>query len=201
MRSLARTVHLKQIDRGHQSQSFLRQRTIPKLDNVYKRIAKKTILIQHTMAEVRDAKDNDLKGIAACILSSGLFTADEIGAVPEMFKHRDSKQIWLVAECDNTIVGVSYAGSLELTDRSWNLWMLGVHEEYQRMGIGSRLVNHVEERLKSERQRMLIIDTTQKEDQAGARALYSKLGYDQVARIPDFYEDGTEKLTFIKRLS
>ena len=150
--------------------------------------------------ELRAAKKKDLDEIITCILASGLFTADEVGAVKEMFESRESSQIWLVAERDNTVVGVSYAGPLEVTDRTWNLWMLAVHS-HQRMGIASRLVAATEKQLQEEKQRLLIIETTQKDDQIGARALYRKLDYQQVSQIPDFYEDGSDKITFTKRLS
>ena len=43
---------------------------------------------------------------------------------------------------------------------------------------------------------MLLIDTSTEPPMEAARALYSRLGYERVALIPDYWAPGDGKLTF-----
>ncbi len=58
------------------------------------------------------------------------------------------------------------------------------------------LVGEVERRLRGQGARMLLIDTSTEPPMEAARALYSRLGYERVALIPDYWAPGDGKLTF-----
>ena len=58
----------------------------------------------------------------------------------------------------------------------------------------------IETRLRGEGARIIVIDTSGTADFEGARGVYLARGYVLVARIPDFWADGDDKVTFAKRL-
>ena len=62
------------------------------------------------------------------------------------------------------------------------------------------LVGGVEAALSAEGARLLIIDTAGVVEFAAAQNLYARLGFAEVARLPDFWADAVDKVTFAKRL-
>jgi hypothetical protein len=46
----------------------------------------------------------------------------------------------------------------------------------------------------------VIIETSSQPHYGGTRAFYLRRGYDVVARVPDFYAPGDDRLIFAKRI-
>ena len=147
---------------------------------------------------IRDAVHSDIAAVGNIAEACELF---EASMLPEMIEPSLSgaDEFWMVAEADGRTAAFAFARPEELTDRVWNLLALGVHPNARGKGLGGTLLRRVEDRLTSAR--MILIETTQLPDQHAARALYSKSGYEEVAKIPDFYEDGADKIVFVKRMA
>lgn len=60
-------------------------------------------------------------------------------------------------------------------------------------------MRHVEETLKARGGRMLLVETLASFERT--RAFYAKCGYEEEARIRDFYTEGADKIVFRKVLS
>jgi ribosomal protein S18 acetylase RimI-like enzyme len=88
-----------------------------------------------------------------------------------------------------------------MTEGTWNLYMLAVHPDRQGEGRGAALVRYVEEALKSRGERLLLIETLGLDSFAPQRAFYKKCGYEEEARIRDFYAAGGDKVIFRKALN
>jgi ribosomal protein S18 acetylase RimI-like enzyme len=58
----------------------------------------------------------------------------------------------------------------------------------------------VEDRVREENGRLLVLETSSKESYGKTIQFYQRLGYEEASRIPDFYDVGDDKLTFVKRL-
>ena len=152
---------------------------------------------------VRPSTLQDRSSILDLSVASGLVAKEQIDTVANKFDdhHKPgavSNEHWLVAEVDGMVAGVAYAVPEPLTDRAWNLQMIAVSSSHRRRGIGTLLMQAIEKHLAD--QRLLLIDTSQTVDQSAARALYEKQGFIRAAAIPNFYEDGYDKVTYTKRL-
>ncbi|HIK15058.1 MAG TPA: GNAT family N-acetyltransferase [Leptolyngbyaceae cyanobacterium M33_DOE_097] len=115
---------------------------------------------------------------------------------------QDSKteRFWLTAEEDKEgVVGVAYCEPERMTDQTWNLQLIAIRPNYQGQGRGSKLLHHVEETLKARNGRMLLVETLASFDLA--QAFYRKYGYEEEARIRDFYATGDDKIVFRKVLT
>jgi ribosomal protein S18 acetylase RimI-like enzyme len=77
---------------------------------------------------------------------------------------------------------------------------IGAAKEFQRQGIAIDMMNYIENILKKADGRILIVETSSDDAQEGARNLYKKIGYTQVATIKDFWKDGEDKIVFWKRI-
>ena len=63
------------------------------------------------------------------------------------------------------------------------------------------MVTHVEKILAERGERILLVETSGLESFEQTRAFYHKCGYEQEARIRDFYQAGEDKIIFRKSLT
>jgi len=106
----------------------------------------------------------------------------------------------LVAERDSTIVGYICFGSTPLTEGTWDIYWMAVAADKQRQGIGSALMEAAEKSIKVAEGRLAIIETSSTPAYAKTRQFHTRHGYEIIARIPDFYAPGDDKLILQKRL-
>ena len=148
----------------------------------------------------RAAAPDDVSALAQVAEAAGLFPADMMADMiaPALAGGSD---IWRVAAGEGDAPqGFAFARKEEMTDGVWNLLALAVHPKAQGKGHATDLLHDVEDRLRDMKARMILIDTTQRAEQAAARAFYAKAGYQHVATISDFYTLGEDKLSYVKVL-
>lgn len=111
---------------------------------------------------------------------------------------------WIVAQDpDGRVGGAAYYAPEPFADRVWNLYFLAVHPERHRSGIGSALVAHVQQSLRQAGEqvaRVLIVETSSTSGYKAARRFYDREGFDQEARIREFYGPDDHKIVFWKLL-
>ena len=146
---------------------------------------------------IREAVKEDQDALGAIADGAGLFPANLLPGfmAPAL---SGNGELWLLAESGGVPVGFAYARPEEVADRVWNILALGVSEAARGQGHGARLVAEMERRLDG---RMIVIETTQLEDQATARRLYTRIGYEEEGRVRDFYVKGEDKVIFRKVLA
>ena len=106
----------------------------------------------------------------------------------------------LVAGDVSTIVGYICYGPTPLTEGTWDLYWEAVLREKQGQGIGSTLMKAAEERIRKANGRLALIETSSKPEYEKTRRFHLKNGYCEVARIPDFYSPGDDKVVLQKLL-
>lgn len=98
------------------------------------------------------------------------------------------------------LVGYACFGATPSTDRTYDLYWIAVHPSAQRTGAGAALMSEVEGRLETRRARMVVIETSSRDDYAPTRRFYHKLGYEEAARLRDFYAPGDDRVVLSKRM-
>ncbi len=101
---------------------------------------------------------------------------------------------------DGQLAGYAIYGRTPGTDRTWDIYWIAVAPALQGAGIGTLLIDEVERRLHG-RARMLLVETSGQPLYAGTRAFYERRGYREVARVPDFYADGDDRVILARRVS
>lgn len=112
----------------------------------------------------------------------------------------NSQDIW-IADDDNGLVGVAYVAPERMTEGTWNLYLIAVHPDRQRQGRGAALLARVEQMLAQRGERVLLVETSGLESFEYVRSFYRKSGYDEEARIREFYKAGEDKIVFRKALT
>jgi ribosomal protein S18 acetylase RimI-like enzyme len=150
---------------------------------------------------VRSTKSEDIAALQHVIDQTEMFPSEML---PEMIDGYLSgtaeSDIWLTCEIENSAIGFCYCTAEKLTDGTWNMLAISVSPAQQSKGVGAALVSKLEEKLRKDGQRLLIVDTSSTPDFDAARRFYVKNGYIEEARIRDFWALGSDKITYRKSL-
>ncbi|MEJ2397083.1 MAG: GNAT family N-acetyltransferase [Gammaproteobacteria bacterium] len=84
-------------------------------------------------------------------------------------------------------------------DNVWLAWF-AVDPDYQRQGIGRRLLAMLEQQARARDYRKLFIETYDHPDFARARAFYEACGFERAGEIAEYLHDSESMLVYLKRL-
>lgn len=150
---------------------------------------------------VRKAIASDVPLIKGIIDANELFPSDMIDDMTQGYFASTTDDRWIVAASDGAVDGVAYYKPEMMTSGTWNCLLLAVHPEKHNKGIGRALMSHIEENLKSEGHRVLIVETSGLPTFEKTRSFYAnKCGYEEEARIRDYYDAGEDKIVYRKAL-
>ena len=102
--------------------------------------------------------------------------------------------LWLVAVDDQQVVG--YVGSQTVMDES-DMMNIAVSSQYRRMGIAQKLVERLVALLREKDVNSLTLEVRASNEPA--KALYSKLGFNQVGRRPNYYRNPKEDALILRK--
>jgi ribosomal protein S18 acetylase RimI-like enzyme len=153
---------------------------------------------------IRLTTPDDTTALIALAAASGLFDPNQTDDLAQMldkhFKDRNETQdIWLT-DYDNEPVGIAYIAPERMTEGTWNLYLIAVHPDRQKQGRGKALLLHVEQMLMERGERILLVETAGTDDFEYVREFYRQNGYEEEARIREFYTAGIDKIVFRKAL-
>ena len=100
---------------------------------------------------------------------------------------------------DGKLVGYVCYGATPGTDRVYDLYWIAMHPEFQGEGGGSQLLDEVERRLRQRETRLLVVETSSRDDYSPTRHFYETRGYDIAARLVDYYAPGDHRVIYTKR--
>jgi ribosomal protein S18 acetylase RimI-like enzyme len=154
---------------------------------------------------IRLTTPNDTTALLALAEATGLFEPNQIEELTQMLNQHlgdeaDSQGIWFT-DYDNEPVGVAYVAPERMTDGTWNLYLIAIHPDHQKQGRGAALLQYVEQMLTERGERVLLVETSGTDDFEYVRVFYRNNGYEEEARIRDFYTDGVDKIVFRKLLA
>ncbi len=151
--------------------------------------------------EVRMVSREDLKGLKEVLDSSELFPSHYLDdMIADYFMNPETQAIWFTCITDGTHSAIGYCAPEKFTNGTYNLYAIAVKKELQRKGIGKAMMKFIEEFLRKGEKRILIIDTSSDRQYDLTRKFYKDLNYDLEAVIKDFWNEGEDKITFLKRL-
>jgi len=149
---------------------------------------------------IRPVTPGDMAALKVVIDASGLFPSDMLdGMLAGYFSGEARNDFWLTDD-DGGPVAVAYYAPERMTSGTWNLYLIAVHPDRQGQGRGAALLRHVEQALAARGERILLVETSGLPSFERTRAFYRQCGYDEEARIRDFYQAGEDKVVFRKAL-
>lgn len=152
---------------------------------------------------IRPAAPADSPALLQLTAATGVFKpmeVDVLKGVLDDYHADDPGHRCFVLEEQGQIVGYVYHGMEAMTEGTWFLWWIAVRPHTQGKGIGARLLKFVEDDVRGQGGRVLFIETSGLPHYEPTRRFYLKHGYDQEARLRDFYAAGDDKVVFRKVL-
>ncbi len=106
----------------------------------------------------------------------------------------------IAADAGDQAIGFVCYGPTPLTDGTYDLYWIAVDPDYAGNGTGSLLLKTAEAKVIGKHGRMMLIETSSDPVYENTRHFYLKNGYRLGETIKDFYRDGEDRVTYIKRL-
>jgi GNAT superfamily N-acetyltransferase len=147
----------------------------------------------------------DREEIREILTSSGAFYPFEIDVALELVddalsKREASEYRFILADLAGETVGYVCYGPIVVTDRWYDLYWIAVRQDHRGTGVGSVLLRATEEAVRAEGGLYLIIETSSRPVYAPTRRFYLKHEYQEVARVPEYYGDGDDRVIYLKAL-
>ena len=149
---------------------------------------------------IRPAQRSDMTAIKSVAEDAELFPPEMLEDMIAGYLEKSTRDIWFVSVADGRVVGFGYCEPERMTRGTWNLLAIGILAERRGRGIGGAMMRYLEDRLRSDGERILIVETMGTPAFTRTRAFYRANGYAEEARIREFYEPGGDKIVFWKQL-
>ncbi|MEM6610126.1 MAG: GNAT family N-acetyltransferase [Pseudomonadota bacterium] len=149
---------------------------------------------------IKATSNDDISGLRAVLDRTELFPSEMLTKMLAPYLAGETEAFWLTCHNDGEPVGLCYTVPEDLADGTWNMRALAVRPDLQGKRLGAALVHAAEQHLKDKGQRILIVETSGTDAFALTRKFYAQNGYEEEARIRDFWADGDDKVIFRKAL-
>ncbi|MCG3155606.1 MAG: hypothetical protein DKINENOH_02213 [bacterium] len=158
------------------------------------------------MVAIRALQRDDRPSISRILHDTGNFTAAEIAVALELvdiYLNQPQQKDYLL-HCalapDDGVIGYVCFGPTPMTEGTWDLYWIAVAPPYQGSGIGRALTEFVENYVISRHGRQLFIETSSQAKYQPTRQFYLRRNYQEIARLPDFYTVGDDRVIYRKLL-
>jgi ribosomal protein S18 acetylase RimI-like enzyme len=155
---------------------------------------------------IRKLLKGDRDVIKRILTDTSHFNEEEIKIALELIDIylKDANQkdyiIYVYETGDRKTAGYICYGKRPLTDWTYDLYWIAVDPNIHGKGIGSALVKHMEDDLKSRGGKIVLIETSGKAEYENERKFYLKNGCEVQTVIKDFYRSGDDLYVYRKYL-
>jgi len=155
---------------------------------------------------MRDIGPSDRQQLERILVTCNAFTRAEVTCALELLDsvlNNPDQQDYevIVTEADEQVAGYVLFGAVPLTQGNYDLYWIATDPELHGKGYGRQLMEETENRLQARGARMLCLETSSQEFYQRTRRFYEQGGYQEEARIRDFYRPGDDRITYVKRFS
>jgi len=149
---------------------------------------------------------DDVGRVRSLVASTGFFNAAEVDVAADLVTERLSKGIrsgyhFILAERGRGLVAYACYGPIEGTQGSFDLFWIAVAPEEQGKGLGPQVLARAETAMRKAGAKRIYVDTSSSDHYAPTRGFYQRMGFEEEARLPDFYAPGDSKVIYVKDVS
>ena len=134
---------------------------------------------------------------------TGLFREAEVAIAGEMLDEAlngDDDYRFLGAFDAGRLVGYACWGPTPGTTGTYDLYWIAVDRARHGEGVGTQLVNAVEQTLSADGGRLVVVETSSRPDYAPTRRFYERRGYAAAATVPGYYAPCDDLVIYTKDL-
>ena len=155
---------------------------------------------------IRPMESRDKAAVMALIEATNFFHAHEVIVAEELVDvylgvpDQKDYQVIVIESAEGEVAGYLTYGPTPMAVGVYDLYWMAVDPQAQGQGYGRRLVEWLETYVKAEHGRLIIIETSSSGKYEPTRRFYLGLKYTEVARIPDYYQEGDDRVIYTKRM-
>ncbi len=157
--------------------------------------------------KIRPLLEKDRARLLSLLIRTRAFTSAEIDVALELIDSvlkdpaQKDYQIDCMVDDQDRVVGYICHGPTPIAQGTFDLYWIAVDPDFQEHGVGSKLLGFLEEGVKARGGRMILADTSTIPQYDKTKKFYVKNGFQEVAKIPDYYHPGNDRITFCRRLA
>lgn len=155
---------------------------------------------------IRPMARSDKSFVMELIEATDFFRPEEIQVAEELIDvyltHPDQKDydVVVLESDEHEVAGYLTWGGTPMAVGTYDLYWMAVSPRHQGKGYGRALVAWLEARVRGLGGRLIIIETSSMPKYEPTRRFYLGLDYKEIARIPDYYQDGDDRVIYVKRM-
>lgn len=155
---------------------------------------------------IRRMQAGDKAAVLGLVRATGFFTEPEVAVAEELidvFLDRPEQKdydVVVVEDQAGAPAGYLTWGPTPLAEDVYDLYWMAVAPAQQGLGRGKEMVRWLEAEVGRRNGRMILIETSSQPKYHGTRQFYIGLGYREVARVPDYYRPGDDRVIYAKSL-
>ena len=149
--------------------------------------------------------EKDRASLLSMLIKTRSFTSAEIDVAMELIdivlKDQIQKdyQIYCMVDDQDQAIGYICYGPTPITQGTFDLYWIAVDPDFQEQGVGSNLLDFLGKVVKELKGRMILADTSSIPHYEKTQNFYLRNGFQEVARVPDYYYPGNDRVTFCKK--
>ena len=154
---------------------------------------------------IRPMRPQDKAPVLDLIRTTGMFMPGEVVVAEELIdiylgvpEQKDYRIVVIEDEDRKGVAGYLTWGPTPMAEDAYDLYWMAVATAEQGKGRGKELVRWLEAEVRKLNGRMIIIETSSQPKYHPTRQFYIGLDYKEVARIPDFYKPGDDRVIYAK---
>jgi len=150
---------------------------------------------------------SDRETVLEILRATDMFTPAELVCAEEQVEiylnqpQQEDYSLVVVENEKGRVAGYMSFGPTPLTEGVYDLYWMAVSPQEQGRGYGKELVRWLEDKVRAEKGRMLLIETSSQPKYHPTCQFYLKMGYREISRISDFYKPGDDRITYAKYFS
>jgi ribosomal protein S18 acetylase RimI-like enzyme len=151
-------------------------------------------------------RETDPAAVRRIADSTGFFHTAEIEIAEELVRERLAKGLasgyyFVFAEAGGRLLGYACFGPIPCTFNRYDVYWIAVQNNLRGLGLGKELMLRVEKQIKELDGERIYVETSGRDQYQPTHIFYKNCGYQQEARIRDFYSQGDDKILFLKILN
>jgi ribosomal protein S18 acetylase RimI-like enzyme len=156
--------------------------------------------------KIRALVERDREKLYSILVETQVFTREEIKVAMELIDivlrdpNQEDYKIDCMANSNDQAIGYVCYGPVPMTQGTFDLYWIVVDPRSRGQGIGSKLLHFLEGVVRERKGRMILIDTSSISQYEKTQKFYTRHGFQEVARVPDYYHAGNDRMTFCKKL-
>jgi GNAT superfamily N-acetyltransferase len=148
----------------------------------------------------------DREAVRSMIEGTGVFKPYEVDVAMELVDvaltrpEQDDYHPFVLVEDDGTVAAYACFGKNPMTKSTFDLYWLATRADRMGKGYGRKIVAFVENEVKRRGGKLLVIETSSKESYGATQEFYLKIGCTLAATLPGYYDEGDDKLIYLKTI-